>query len=365
MMVPSKLIFMEGLPSTGKSTNSGILLSQLERNGINARWIHEVSRPHPTLFFYEACLEENEYRKLLEKYPCSEKLLNQLKTRRNGTIVFDLLEIEWNYLHLLDKEVVDEIKSYDVWNFSIDQYIDVALEKWRKFVERQMQLDEVIILDSSIFQFQIYTFVLADVPFTKLDTFIKKIYEIVSPLNPSLVYLYRENTEDTIDYLIKDRGLSFLERIWERDREQPYYQNCPAGAEGYKMFLKDYGKYAKLLFDTFPFSKLRLEISEGNWNEYVKELLKFYHLDDIASPTFPFPNGRYFNEKLGKSIEINYEICLTPDGGKKKLFAKSEYEFYINDLPVILRYSNDCLVIEGEQLCDRWTTTGTIFTKVN
>lgn len=365
MMVPSKLIFMEGLPSTGKSTNSGILLSQLNRNVINARWIHEVSRPHPTLFFYEACIEESEYHKLLEKYPSSEKLLTRLKTRRNQTIVFDLLEIEWNYFHLLDKEVVDEIKGYDVWNFSIDQYIDVALEKWEKFVEKQIQLDEVIILDSSIFQFQIYTFVLAEVPFAKLETFINKIYEIVSPLNPSLVYLYRENTEDTIDYLIKDRGLSFLERIWERDREQPYYQNRPAGAEGYKMFLNDYGKCAKSLYDTFPFSKLLLEISEGNWNEYVKELLKFYHLDDIASPTFPFPNGRYFNEELGKSIEISNEICLTPDGGQKKLLAKSENEFYINDLPVILRYSNDCLVIEGEQLCDRWTTTGTIFEKVN
>jgi hypothetical protein len=363
-MAQSKLIFMEGLPSTGKSTNSGILLTQLNRNRMKARWIHEVSRPHPTLFFFEACLEEKEYYKLLEKYPSSEMLLNSLKTKRNHTIVFDLLEIEWNYSHLLDREVVDELKSFDVWNFTIDKYIDVALEKWEKFVEKQVKLDEVVILDSSIFQFQIYTLILAEVPFTKLETFVQKIYEIVSPLNPSLVYLYRENTADTIDYLIKDRGNSFLERIWERDREQPYYKNRPAGAEGYKMFLKDYGEYAKLLFDQFPFSKLLLEISEAKWNDYVKELLKFYHLEFKETPTVPFPNGSYFNEKLGKFIQIQNDTCLTPDGGKKKLFANSENEFYFNDLPVILRYSNDSLVIEGEQLCDRWTTTGTVFTKV-
>lgn len=33
----SRLILMEGLPSTGKSTNAGILFRQLERNGKNAR----------------------------------------------------------------------------------------------------------------------------------------------------------------------------------------------------------------------------------------------------------------------------------------------------------------------------------------
>ncbi|MHC0038802.1 P-loop NTPase family protein [Pseudoneobacillus sp. C159] len=364
-MQESKLIFMEGLPSTGKSTNSGILLAQLNRNGKKARWIHEVARPHPTLFFYEACLKENEYRRLLEKYPSSEILLNRLKTSRKNTIVFDLLELEWNYSHLLDSDALDEIKSYDVWNFSIEQYIEVSLEKWQHFVEEQLQRDEIIILDSSLFQFQIYTFVLAGVSFSKLEAYIKQIYEIVAPLNPSLVYLYRENTEDTIDYLIRARGISFLERIWERDQKQPYYQNRPAGAEGYKMFLRDYDKYARLLFDSSPLSKLAIEISRGNWNEYVNELLKFYHIDYKEFPTYPFPNGRYHNEKLGISIEIKNETCILPGGGQKKLLAKSETEFYLNDLPVILRYTNDRLVIEGEQLCDRWTTKGTIYTRLN
>jgi hypothetical protein len=364
MMVQSKLIFMEGLPSTGKSTNSGILLSQLIRNGKNARWIHEVARPHPTQFFYEACLEEYDYRRLLENYPSSETLLNQLYTKRKNTIVFDLLELEWNYSHLLDSEVMEEIKRYDVWNFSIEQYIEVSLGKWQHFVEAQLQKDEIIILDSSLFQFQIYTLILANATFSELETFINQIYKIVAPLNPSLVYLYRENTEETIDYLIRDRGISFLERIWERDKEQHYYQNRPAGSEGYKMFLRDYAKYAKLLFDSSPLLKLAIEISHGNWSEYENKLLKFTEINFKNIPAYPFPNGKYDNKKLGMSIEIHNETCLIPGGGQKKLYAKSETEFYLYDLPVILRYSNNQLIIEGEQLCDRWTTTGTIFTRV-
>jgi hypothetical protein len=364
MIVKSKLIFMEGLPSTGKSTNSSILLSQLNRNRKNARWIHEVSRPHPTLFFDEARLDNQEYRLLLDKYPKYKLLLDQLKTKRNQSIVFDLLDLEWNYSHLLNREVIDDIRQYDVWNFSIDKYVDVALEKWNDFVEELRPKDEIIILDSSIFQFQIYTLILAGESFQRLKSFIDTIYEIVSPLNPSLVYLYRENTDDTINYLIRDRGISFLERIWERDKEQPYYLNRPTGSAGYSLFLKDYAKYAKSLFDAFPFPKLLLEISKGRWGEYVEQLMNFFNLNYIESPKVQFPNGSYYNEHLKETLVISNEKCLAPGGGEKRLFAKSDTEFYFYDIPVILRVLNDCIVIEGEQLCERWTTTGTVFKRV-
>ena len=363
-MIDTKLILMEGLPSTGKSTNSGILFSQLERNGEKVRWVHEVARPHPTLFFHEAYLEEEEYKNLINLFPETELILNKIKTTRNSSVVFDLLELEWNYSEQLNKNVINELEKSDVWNFAIDRYKKVAIEKWENFVKKQKLSDEIVILDSSIFQFQIYTLILADVPLKELQEFIEALYNIISPLNPSLVYLYRENTESTIEFLIKDRGNAFLERIWERDKDQPYYKNRPNGVDGYKMFLRDYGKYAKLLFDSFPFQKLPLEITQGKWEEYVNQLMKFLDIEYIHPPNGTYPTGKYYNEKLNKYLEVIDNICHTPDGGKKRLIAKSETEFYILDIPVILRATEDSLIIEGEQLCDQWTTKGTLYKKL-
>ena len=67
-MVDTQLILLEGLPSTGKSTNSDFIRLQLERNGKKVKWIREVTRPHPTLFFSEACLSQNEYEDFLKGY---------------------------------------------------------------------------------------------------------------------------------------------------------------------------------------------------------------------------------------------------------------------------------------------------------
>ncbi|ARU60795.1 hypothetical protein CBW65_06585 [Tumebacillus avium] len=267
-MRQTKLILMEGLPSTGKSTNSGFLLDQLEKNGQRSTWIHEVARPHPTLFFFEASLDEIEYRDYISRYPQTASILGELAIKHGDSYGVDLLEIEWNQNDLFSEEATLDLKQYDVWNYSIDRYANIALEKWKHFVEKQMTSDEIVILDSSIFQFQVYSFLLAGKRYEDLHCFIERLFDIISPLNPSLVYFYRENTNDTIDYLIQERGVRFLESIWERDRNQPYYKDRPSGSEGYKMFLLDYAEYANRLFTIAPVPKLALEITEGCWSKY-------------------------------------------------------------------------------------------------
>lgn len=65
-MENTRLIMLEGLPGTGKSTNSFFLLMQLEREEKTVKWVHEVARPHPVLFFSEASLTKKEYDSILK-----------------------------------------------------------------------------------------------------------------------------------------------------------------------------------------------------------------------------------------------------------------------------------------------------------
>lgn len=100
-MIDTQLIMLEGLPATGKSTNSDFLRMQLERNGKKAKWIHEVTRPHPTLDFSEACLSRSEYEDFLKAYPESEHILNSISVFRKNSVSIDLLEIEWNFADVI------------------------------------------------------------------------------------------------------------------------------------------------------------------------------------------------------------------------------------------------------------------------
>lgn len=365
-MRQTKLILMEGLPSTGKSTNSGFLLDQLEKSGRRSKWVHEVARPHPTLFFSEVSLDEREYRNYISRYPQMASILEELAIKYGASYGIDLLEIEWNQNVVFSEHAIRDLRQHDVWNYSIDRYVEIALEKWKYFVDKQMTSDEIVILDSSIFQFQIYSFLLAGRTFEELRSFIGKLFDIIDPLNPKLIYFYREDTNDTINYLIQDRGIQFLERIWERDQNEPYYKNRPSGSEGYKMFLLDYGEYANQLFTTAPVPKLALEITEGNWIKYQHTILHFFDLPYIESDQKygRYPTGRYHNSMLNQIIEISGDYLITPNGGRKRIIPQSNMEFSLSDLPVKIQIDEERLVLTGEQICEQWTTKGTVFNKI-
>ncbi|MGV3464166.1 MAG: hypothetical protein ACO1OT_02600 [Heyndrickxia sp.] len=359
----SQLIFLEGLPSTGKSTNSGILLSQLQTNEYEARWIHEMARPHPTLFFYEACLSAAEYQEFIERFPGKKNILDQIKIRRNKYIAFDLLEIEWN--QLLEEEELQVLKRYDVWNFPLQKYIETALDKWEYFAQQIDGKGQIILLDSSIFQFQIYTFLLEEAPVEILKTFLNRIYDIIAEFKPLLIYLYRENVNETINYIEESRGIQFFTRIWERDRHLPYYQHRPKGSEGYKEFLRDYQGIAEVLQKEFPYSKLSIDISEGNWNHYTSRILNAVSIEQMELPSSFLHNGKYTNKKLGYEMTIKNMVLMDPSGAKKRIYPKANNQFYIENLPVVLHLADpETLIIAGEQLCDRWTTLGLKYKRV-
>lgn len=365
-MMDTRLIMLEGLPGTGKSTNSYFLNMQLAFNGKSVKWIHEVARPHPTLFFSEASFTYEEYDIFLKTYPEVEQVLNQIAVFRKNTVGIDLLEIEWNHLDIINENAYQALQKFDVWTFSLDKYAEVTLEKWAFFTEKILnEKTEVYLLDSSIFQFQIFSFLLKNAPYEDLNQFVHNLINIVKPLKPNLIYFYRENAEDTISYLEKIRGTQFMESIWERDKFEPYYCSKPKGAEGHKQFLRDYANIAKKLFETVDCRKISIEITSQDWKSYENKMLSFLGTERKSSPkTFP-RNGIYKNDILNLEIEVNGLTMKDPNGTVRSLNPKSDNEFYVECLPVFIRFNElDQIVISGEQICERWTTLGTQFMRI-
>jgi hypothetical protein len=321
--------------------------------------------PHPVLFFDEVGLTYDEYDKFIKTYPEVANILNNIAIFKESTVGIHLPEIQWNYIDKIGENAYQALLEFDVWKFPLDVYKKFALEKWAYFTEKALKnREEVYIIDSAIFQFQIFTFLFKNRSYEELQSFINQIIEIIQPLNPCLIYLYRNNTEATIDYLEKDRGTSYLNYLWNRDKAQPYYTGKPPGAESFKQFLRDYASMADLLFSSFPANKLSLEISDGNWACREDKMLSFLDANRIPSPdAFP-QNGVYTNEALGFVISVDGLSCIDPIGQTRKLIPKSHNEFYIDWLPTVLRFEDDKIIISGSQICERWTTTGMNYNKI-
>lgn len=356
---------LEGMPSTGKTTNSRFIQIQLEGQGIETEWIHEIAMPHPVLFFDEVGFTHDEYKRFIKEYPAAADILDKTAIARENTVTVDRNIIQWYYKDEFDQRAYQALSQFDTWEFPIEKYGLFALDKWRYFT-RQALYDEgkVYIVDSAIFQYQIFRFLFENKPYEELQSFVSGIEEIIKPLRPSLVYLYRDDAETTIDYLEKDRGTSYLEYLYQRDKNRPYYQDKSGGAESFKQFLRDYGEMADLLYRSFAGNKLSLEISKGNWADLEDGMLSFLDVGRIPDIEACAPDGIYKNNELGYSMKVENLSVVDPDGEERKLTPKSQNEFYVDWLPVILRFENGGLVVAGSQTCDRWSATGMQYDRI-
>lgn len=358
----NRAILLEGLPGTGKTTNSYRLFEQLVRNGRDVRWLHEVSQPHPTLFFSESCLTKEEYRLFTEKYPESAEMLDSIAEVRATTVGIDYLTAARRTPGQEKAAWYQELRQYDVMDFSLERYEPAALDKWEAFVNAALRNDTIYILDSSIFQYQIFTFLLNGADYPRLARFVHSAMKLLEPLRPALIYLYREKTEDSIAFMERQRGIKDLESTWERDKARPYYRNKQQDVTAYIDFLKDYAGCASRLYDEANCEKLKIEITAQAWDVYEAKMLRFLGIARQDAPAYKAKDGTYVNAALGVSLSIKDGILTDPEGVRRKLSPKAPSEFFIEGLPEVLCFcGDDAVTLCGQQIIPQWSETGTVY----
>ena len=360
----NRLILLEGLPGTGKTTNSSRLFEQLVRNGWDVRWLHEVSQPHPTLFFSECCMTKEEYRLFTEKYPEAAGMLDDIAEVRATTVGIDYLTAARRMPGREKAAWYRELLRYDVMDFPLERYEPAACEKWEAFANTALRTDTVYILDSSVFQYQIFTFLLNGADARRLARFVRGIMDMLRPLHPALIYLYREKTEDSIAFMIKQRGIRNLESTWERDKEKPYYRNKQQDVKAFLDLLMDYADCAARLYDESECDKLRIEITAQAWDVYEAEMLRFLGIAHQNAPSYKAKDGTYVNAAIGASLSIKDGILTDPEGAKRRLSPKSPTEFFMEGLPELLCFvGNESVKLCGQQIIPQWSETGTEYTR--
>ena len=358
----NRLILLEGLPGTGKTTNAYRLFEQLVRNGRDVRWLHEVSQPHPTLFFSESCLTKAEYSLFLEQYPDAAEMLNGIAEVRATTVGIDYLTAARSMPGQENSAWYQALLRYDAMDFPLERYEPMALEKWEAFVNEALQNDTVYILDSGIFQYQIFTYLLNGAAYPRLAGFVRRVMKMLKSLRPALIYLYRENTEDAIAFMEEQRGIKDLESTWERDKGRPYYRNKQQDVTAFFDFLKDYADCASRLYDEADCDKLKIEITAQEWSLYEADMLRFLGIARKDAPPCKAKDGIYVNAALGASLSIRDGILTDPEGARRRLSPKSPTEFFIEGLPETICFSGDeSVMLCGQQIIPQWSETGTVY----
>ncbi|HUT79712.1 MAG TPA: GNAT family N-acetyltransferase [Candidatus Bathyarchaeia archaeon] len=288
----NRLILIDGLPGSGKSTTAQFLSYQLEKNGVNARWFHEFDTRNP--------------------------LFNE-----------------------------NEIERKSISN--AEEFIKITLNKWQKLVDELNATNEVYIIESYLMQCTAGYLFENNVRNELILDYITEVYKIIKPLNPILIYMTSKDVNHAITRLKKLRGNDWVDSHVEMDQNLPYIlANNLKGFDGWVQMFSDYKEISDEIYQTFNYKKIAIDYAEDNWELYRQIILSFLALDFFPRMELPDlekyigafepASSKYFFSIIKQNNNL---LLCDYFNTNLRLITVKKNEFVAESTPHIFRFEED------------------------
>ena len=225
----TRFIFVEGIMGSGKSTTAWLLTEQLQRHGIAARFLLEG----PTA-------EEPEHP----------------------------LRVATELLH-----------PNGVWlDVTVEQYIERSLQKWRTFAREAQEVATVTACDGLLFHGNMTDLMLMNAPTEVLRAYVSQVIEIISDLNPVVIYFSHPDIARALRRIGDARGSEWEAYQVNWKVLSPYgMERALSGFDGLVQLYQSYCALCDEIFAQLALPKLAIR-NEGDWARYYEEILAFLRL---------------------------------------------------------------------------------------
>jgi len=220
MQIPTRLVIIEGIMGSGKSTTARWIAARLQAAGLRALAITERVDPHPV----------------------------------RGT---DGLE-HW----------------FQPWlDVTAQGLADRSLRKWRSFVADAQAAETILTLDGQLFHGDLTNLFLMEATPAVIAQYCKSVSEIVRPLAPLLIYFYQADVERAIRAIATERGEEWVKYQVDWKLQAPYSRRLGlSGLDGLVALYKDYRALTDELYLRLDFPKLAIDNSQQAWETYYQQI---------------------------------------------------------------------------------------------
>lgn len=252
-MQKTKLILVEGLPGSGKSTTAHLLTRQLRRQGYDARWYYEQQTPHPLPY----------------------------RAARG-----------------------------------VSELVQASLHDWRRFAEQAGE-EEITVLESSFFQHALLALLAHEADARTLDAYLGARQELIERLEPKLIYLRREDVTGAVREVCRARGAGWQEHFVRVATHNPYSRRHGlVGLAGATEFMRRYQELCRVVPGRLGLEHLTVELPVvlpvADRERAQAQMLNFLGVAHLQEPELSVAQARelcgtYCNEPLGLSLTVRFE----------------------------------------------------------
>ncbi|MBA9086845.1 thymidylate kinase [Fontibacillus solani] len=309
-----KLILIEGVPGSGKSTFARFLSNQFERNGFNTRTYLETTFDHPII----------------------------------------------------------ESTGYENYSLFMDSYY----ERWSKFLD-DLPDEEVVVMESAFFQSPIVHLLHKDADRELIRLLIIKVSNLLSEEYCSLIYFYQKDAPLAINKMIKARGgREYLEQKHNEYKNEPYFRNRQEqGSDSHISFFLEYSVLANEIVSEVAIPTEIIENSTAEYQLYQKQALEKLNLTYFPDPVLNSSilkkySGLYHNKEMDLKVSVELIDDFLWIFGNKRMKPKSKDQFYLDDMSVLVNFIEDStnvtgLLITEKDLYANRNDNGTMFDRIS
>jgi len=172
-----KIILVEGLPNSGKTTTLSIVKDFLKKKFLKTKVLYEDDLDNMLDNHCNAYLTNEEFKEFLKKHkPIEKELLKIREEFSNGYIIR-----YWKNKNVLTDEAFKELESFDFYNLPLEDHFELVDLMWNKFLRSIKKDDYIYVVECALIQNPMHVSVVRDNK--KPEFFYERVLNIQSKLS--------------------------------------------------------------------------------------------------------------------------------------------------------------------------------------
>lgn len=255
-----KLVIVEGLPCSGKSTASVRIADEL-----GMLCIDEGTGSHPADYEFHAYMSNQELKSFSDDE--ADHIISVSEKTADGFII---------PLSGFDGALFDRLLKYKIYDFlPWEQEYPLMLEKWRQFVKKSAENENGYVFNCVFLQNPMCETMMR-FGFRKeaSEEYIKRIYDIIRPLDPFVVYLKSSDVRSRIEAALPERGKEWLDAVVDYHCNGAYGKaNQLTGFEGYISALEERQRRELEILSHTGADHIMIVDPDKNWEKAYNDIL--------------------------------------------------------------------------------------------
>jgi len=276
----SKLILIEGIPGSGKTSTARFVCDRLAQQGQQPALFLEGDWNHPADYESVACLEQSEYAGLQEQFPTCLDFLSQHAELKNGEWFFSYRKMQHENPEQAPDALFEALAHFEIYDLPAEKHQRLMRQSWRNFAGRALDDDFTYVFECCFLQNPTTTLLARhNLPVEAIYQHVRALADAIQPLQPRLIYLAPQNPRAALEHVRAERPKEWADYVTGYLTGQEFGKT--RGLDGFEGVIQFYEMRQKLevqLLRDLPFQSLMLEHSGKEWQRCNDEISTFINI---------------------------------------------------------------------------------------